>query len=91
MSKCALCKIETPIDEMVADHIKPLSLGGKNDESNIRWVHRACHRNKVKWYYRLYFRFMAWLDGFEPCPKEAAGYNCQHRIMSNGKKECGND
>lgn len=26
---------------------------------------------------------------WELCPKERAGYNCHHRTMSNGKKECG--
>lgn len=98
---CANCQKPTPIDEMVADHIVPLSRGGGHGDDNIQWVHRACHRRQSAWYWRLWwsirkrwlnfvFKFHVWLDSFEPCPKEAMGYNCRHRIMSNGKKECGN-
>lgn len=92
MSKCAFCKEIVPRDELVADHIVPLSQGGKShDPANIRWVHRACHNNKAKWYWRLWYRFLDWLESFEPCHKQEGGYNCQHRIMSNGRKECGGD
>lgn len=89
MSKCANCKKDAVLDELVADHIVPLSRGGGNGDANIQWVHRTCHRRQVKWYWRLWFRFLNWLESFEPCRKEALGYNCHHRIMSNGKKECG--
>lgn len=91
MTKCAFCKEPTPIAEMVADHIVPLSKGGGNGPENIQWVHRACHNNQAKWYWRLWYRFLNWLESLEPCYKEQGGYNCQHRIMSNGRKECGGD
>lgn len=92
MSKCAFCKEPTPIEEMVADHIVPLSKGGKShDPANIQWVHRLCHNRQVKWYWRLWYRFLDWLDSFEPCPKEQQGYRCQHAILSNGQKECGDE
>lgn len=98
--KCADCKKDTPIEEMVADHIVPLSRGGGHGDDNIQWVHSSCHRNKAKWYYRLWWairdwyeglllRYQEWVDSFAPCPKEQGGYTCHHRIMSNGKKECG--
>lgn len=41
------------------------------------------------WINGLRFRFRLWLDSFEPCPKEQRGYTCRHRVMSNGKMECG--
>lgn len=91
MGKCAFCKEPTPIQEMVADHIVPISQGGSSGPENIQWVHRLCHYRQVKWYWRLWFGFLNWLESFEPCPKEQAGYNCHHRTMSNGKKECGYD
>lgn len=92
MTKCAFCREPTPIEEMVADHIVPLSQGGKShDPANIQWVHRLCHNRQVKWYWRLWYRVLDWLDGWQPCPKEQQGYRCRHAILSNGKKECGDE
>lgn len=34
--------------------------------------------------------FLGWFD-FSECPKEAAGYRCQHRTYPNGTKECGEE
>lgn len=36
------------------------------------------------------WKLQMWLDTQE-CPKERAGYTCHHRVMSNGKRECGYD
>lgn len=103
MTKCANCKNDAPMDELVADHIMPLSLGGKAyDPENIRWMHRACHRRQAKWYWRIWFairdwydglmvRYELWLKSWHPCDKEQQGYRCQHRTLSNGQKECGDD
>lgn len=43
----------------------------------------------MNWLKEQWERFKEWLDSFEPCHKESLGYNCRHRIMNNGKKECG--
>ena len=91
MTKCAFCKEPTPIEEMVADHIKPLSQGGGNGPDNIQWVHRLCHRRNQKWLWFQWYRFLNWLDSFKSCPKEQRGYHCHHRTMSNGRKECGDE
>lgn len=80
MSKCYYCRIETPADEMIA-----------SGQVHPKWMHRSCYNSKDNWFYRVYFRFMAWLDGFEPCPKEQKGYTCRHQIRSNGTMECGYD
>ncbi len=53
--KCPDCKKPALGQELVADHIIPLSRGGKAyDPENIRWVHRSCHYKKAKWYKRLW-------------------------------------
>lgn len=41
------------------------------------------------WLQKQSMAFDLWLESFRPCHKEKMGYTCQHRIMSNGKKECG--
>lgn len=43
----------------------------------------------IDWLRDKWFDFQLWLESFEPCPKEQMGYTCRHRIMSNGKTECG--
>jgi len=43
----------------------------------------------IAWIELKRLAFQDWLDSWQPCPKEQAGYNCHHRTMSNGKKECG--
>lgn len=91
MSKCAFCKEIVPRDELVADHILPLSQGGGNGPENIQWVHRSCHRNKAKWYWRLWYKYLNWIESFEPCDKEKQGYRCKHATLSNGQKECGDE
>lgn len=40
----------------------------------------------IIWWESLKF----WFDWSE-CDKEKAGYRCQHRTMSNGTKECGEE
>lgn len=42
------------------------------------------------WFESKWLGLKIWLSGWQMCPKESMGYNCRHRIMSNGKKECGN-
>lgn len=43
------------------------------------------------WYEGIRFAISQFLRSFEPCPKERAGYTCHHRLLSNGKRECGDD
>lgn len=43
------------------------------------------------WFESKWLGFRLWLASFEPCKKELLGYTCRHRIMSNGKKECGDE
>lgn len=40
--------------------------------------------------YVAVMRFIRWFN-FDECYKESMGYTCRHRLMSNGRKECGND
>ena len=90
MPKCDICKLPGATE---VDHIKPRS----NADDNLRMVHRDCNKKPSLWrrimrrigYYR--WKLTMWLDSWQMCHKEAQGYNCKHRIMSNGKKECGND
>lgn len=45
---CAICK--KPIDRIcpvVGEHMTPLALGGKDDTSNIRFVHKHCADKKT--------------------------------------------
>jgi hypothetical protein len=61
MSKCASCQKEASKEELVADHIMPLSRGGKaHDPDNIQWVHRRCHYKKAVWYKRIWFAIREW-------------------------------
>lgn len=46
--KCGLCKRKFQNgDLMEVDHIKPLSLGGKDVYSNLQLLHRHCHDDKT--------------------------------------------
>lgn len=45
----------------------------------------------LEWFAIKWWKFQEWLDSWQPCPKEQAGYTCHHRIMSNGQKECGKE
>ncbi len=45
----------------------------------------------MSWLYMQFLKFLDWLDSFQPCPKEEAGYTCHHRTMSNGQLECGRE
>jgi hypothetical protein len=45
----------------------------------------------IAWFELKWLAFQDWLESWKPCPKEQAGYNCHHRIMSNGQKECGKE
>lgn len=50
-----------------------------------RFVYHVSH-----WFGSKWLGFKIWLSGWRMCPKESRGYNCRHRVYSNGKKECGN-
>jgi 5-methylcytosine-specific restriction endonuclease McrA len=48
--KCNWCNGQFTIDDlnrMEIDHIKPKSLGGTNDWSNLQILHRHCHDSKT--------------------------------------------
>jgi len=91
MTKCTICKRYSPADEMIIDHILPRSHPDFNEINNVRLMHRLCLKRLSNRYWRLWYRFLDWLESWQPCPKEQQGYRCQHRIMSNGKKECGDE
>lgn len=46
---CHLCglKIDAPKQEWQVEHVKPLSMGGKDDDSNMRPAHVECHAAKT--------------------------------------------
>jgi 5-methylcytosine-specific restriction endonuclease McrA len=41
---CQICHRKLPADQLIIDHIIPISFGGTNDESNLRTVCRECHK-----------------------------------------------
>lgn len=92
--KCSVCQKPVTETQSSIDHIRPGRFGGLNTTT----VHLACNRRKLPLWKRImrrigYYRWklVMWLDSWSMCPKQAMGYTCRHRIMSNGKKECGND
>lgn len=44
MTDCAICGKPVTRSQAAIEHIKPLSQGGKNIETNTRTVHITCHR-----------------------------------------------
>lgn len=46
--RCHICrlKIDTPKQSWDVEHIKPLWLGGSDDESNMAPAHKSCHQGK---------------------------------------------
>jgi 5-methylcytosine-specific restriction endonuclease McrA len=48
--KCCLCglKIDAPKDKWILEHLKPLWLGGADDESNMAPAHYSCAIEKTK-------------------------------------------
>ena len=47
-ARCPLCGEKLgPLDGLDWDHETALALGGTDDETNLRAVHRACHRVKT--------------------------------------------
>ncbi|WP_052055713.1 group II intron maturase-specific domain-containing protein [Myxosarcina sp. GI1] len=48
-AKCTICKLSfTNQDILEVDHIKPISLGGKDTYKNLQLLHRHCHDNKSR-------------------------------------------
>ena len=44
----------------------------------------------MNWLLTKFDMFWLWWNSrILDCPKTAYGYNCKHRIMSNGQRECG--
>lgn len=93
---CANCHKPLHRDQAVVEHIVPLSRGGKNIETNLVSVHARCHRRKLslwqrfwRWVGKWQWKLTMWLDSWQFCHKESLGYTCRHRILPNGKKECG--
>lgn len=46
--RCCKCNKEVAYDECNADHIKPISLGGKNELNNLQILCLTCHHEKTK-------------------------------------------
>lgn len=46
MTNCAICGNPVLRSQAAIEHIKPLSQGGENIETNTRTVHIHCHRNR---------------------------------------------
>ena len=47
--KCHLCGLPIAAGEpWEVEHVKPLSMGGKDDETNMRPAHVDCHAGKTK-------------------------------------------
>jgi len=44
--RCRACGATAKTDQLVVDHIKPISKGGKTIESNLRTLCYACNRGK---------------------------------------------
>lgn len=42
----------------------------------------------IDWIRDKWDAFIEYLN-LEPCHKESMGYTCHHRLLTNGKKECG--
>ena len=44
---CQKCLKNVKVNEFEIDHIKPLAIGGTNDESNLQILCQGCHKNKT--------------------------------------------
>lgn len=46
---CHLCEQRIQVGQpWEVEHVRPLALGGADDESNMRPAHKACHAGKTK-------------------------------------------
>lgn len=46
---CHLCEQRIQVGQAwEVEHVRPLALGGSDDESNMRPAHKACHKDKTK-------------------------------------------
>ena len=46
---CHLCEQRIQVGQAwEVEHVRPLALGGADDESNMRPAHKACHADKTK-------------------------------------------
>jgi 5-methylcytosine-specific restriction endonuclease McrA len=43
---CGICQRIVALNEATRDHIKPRSLGGSDNESNIQLAHRMCNNKR---------------------------------------------
>lgn len=43
---CGICRLEVAPDDVHLDHIKPWSLGGRNEVRNLRVTHSVCNIRK---------------------------------------------
>ena len=44
---CQKCNKNVKVKEFEIDHIKPLAIGGNNEESNLQILCKGCHKNKT--------------------------------------------
>lgn len=91
MYKCFYCGNPVDREAAVIDHKLPRSHKDYNEAENVVVAHQLCIPVRMGWWAFQWARFKAWLESWQPCPKELGGYTCHHRIMSNGKKECGEE
>ncbi len=53
-SSDTVCKICGSKEKIEVDHIVPISAGGKNEESNLQFLCRQCHKTKTNEDYYTY-------------------------------------
>jgi 5-methylcytosine-specific restriction endonuclease McrA len=47
--RCHLCEQRIQVgDKWDVEHVRPLALGGADDQSNMRPAHKDCHKTKTK-------------------------------------------
>lgn len=53
---CWICRKFCPRDKASRDHLKPWSLGGTNDKSNLALAHKSCNSKRGNGYQEIHFK-----------------------------------